>query len=66
MLIELRQPKQFARVILRTKQMKLYGINFFCNYKTHSEEIWAVGRYELEKQILSQYPKATGIYIWLI
>ena len=46
--------------------MKLYGINFFCNYKTHAEEIWAVGRYELEKQILTQYPKATGIYIWLI
>jgi hypothetical protein len=48
------------------EQMKLYGINFFCNYKQHSEEIWAVGRYELEKQILSQYPKATGIDIWLI
>jgi len=46
--------------------MKLYGINFFCNYKQHSQEIWAVGRYELEKQILSQYPKATGIDIWLI
>jgi hypothetical protein len=46
--------------------MKLYGINFFCNYKQHAEAIWAIGRYELEKQILAQYPKATGIYIWLI
>ena len=46
--------------------MKLYRINFFCNCKSHAKEVWAVGRYELEKQILTQYPKATGIDIWLI
>jgi len=46
--------------------MKLYGINFFCDYKSHSEQVWAVGRYELEKQILAQFPKATDINIWVI
>jgi len=47
-------------------KMKLYGINFFCNYKHHAEAIWSVGRYELEKQIVAEYPNATGIHIWLI
>ena len=46
--------------------MKLYAINFCCDYKSHAEQVWAVGRYELEKQILSQYPKATGINIWVV
>jgi hypothetical protein len=46
--------------------MKLYGINFFCDYKQHSEQVWAVGRYELEKEILAKYPKSTGIDIWVI
>lgn len=46
--------------------MKLYGISFFCNYKQHSEKVWAVGRYELEKEILAKYPKSTGIDIWVI
>jgi hypothetical protein len=46
--------------------MKFYGINFFCNYKHHADAVYAVGRYELEKQILAKYPTATGIYIWLI
>ena len=41
--------------------MKYFGINFFCDYKQHSDAIWAVGRYELEKEILAKYPKATGI-----
>lgn len=46
--------------------MKLYGINFFCDHKQYAETVFAAGRYELEKQILTQYPKATDIYIWLI
>lgn len=46
--------------------MKLYQINFFCDYKQHAKAIWAVGRYELEKQILAKYPKATDINIWLV
>ena len=46
--------------------MKYFGINFFADHKQHADAIWAVGRYELEKQILAQYPHATGIYIWLI
>lgn len=46
--------------------MKLYGINFFCDHKQHSEKVWAIGRYELEKQILAQHPKATDINIWLV
>ena len=45
---------------------KLFGISFFCDHKQHAEHIWAVGRYELEKQIIAQYPNATGIFIWLI
>jgi hypothetical protein len=46
--------------------MKYFGVNFFCNYKQHSDAIWAVGRYELEKQILTMHPNATAIYIWLL
>ena len=46
--------------------MKYFGISFFCDYQQHSEKVWAIGRYELEKEILSKYPKATGIDIWLV
>ena len=45
--------------------MKQYIVNYHCDYKQHSDLRWAVGRYELEKQILSQYPNATLIDIWL-
>jgi len=46
--------------------MKYFGVNFFCNYKNHADAIWANDRYELEKQILTLYPNATGIDIWLL
>jgi hypothetical protein len=46
--------------------MKYFGVNFFCNYKNHADSIWANNRYELEKQILTLYPNATGIDIWLL
>lgn len=46
--------------------MKCFRFNYFANYRDRFGEIWAFSRYDVEKQILNEFPHATGIYIWLV
>tara|TARA_R110000868_G_scaffold6479_1_gene36650 strand:+ start:418 stop:573 length:156 start_codon:yes stop_codon:yes gene_type:complete len=51
---------------LKDNNMKYFNVNFFADHKQQCEQIWAIDRYALAKQILARYPHATGIYICLI
>lgn len=45
--------------------MKFYKAGFFVNYKTHQIEIWANCKFDVEREIFKNFPKATGIDVWL-
>jgi hypothetical protein len=46
--------------------MTLYKFNYFCNYKLHSGEHWALSRFDVERSIKAANPNATGIDVWSI
>ena len=45
--------------------MTLYKFGFFYNYAEHSAEMWAISRYEVEKHVALNFPRATGLHIWI-
>ena len=46
--------------------MKLYKFNVFANYCTQVGELWAISKYDAEKQIKTVFPNSTDIYIWSV
>jgi hypothetical protein len=51
---------------LRSARLKLYGFNYDYQHQVHSGKCWAPSSFDIERDILSEHPHATGIDIWLI
>jgi hypothetical protein len=47
-------------------RLKLYGFNYDYQHQVHSGQCWAPSSFDIERDILSKHPHATGIDIWLI
>jgi len=46
--------------------MKLFRANYHAHYQTHFVEQWALSAADVERSILANCPKATGIYVWVL
>ena len=45
--------------------MTFYKFGFFYNYSEHSGQMWAISRYEVEKHVEENFPRFTGLYIYI-